>query len=260
MAARITPYEALLPQLDTSTFPAVRHEAEQRGVDPRDRDRFVLLGAVGACMRDLIPDDAPPDAVEQYGELLYHAYQFWDSGRRLYVLTPAALDRLAAPGYSLGSWTLSRPAACYVQFPAQAWWARVGPDAPFEPVDGCFVVVGDAQSSAPPGVPLRILLILGLRPERPGVSLVPYAATVDPRSPASRADQPWREGGEAFANAIPGGERRGLRAIITTSELEAIVLRILHELDRHPERLHARAPEHTAGSTMFAYTEIDSVA
>lgn len=260
MAARITPYEALLPETDASTWPAIRAEAEQRGVDTRRRDRFVLLGTVGAFLRDLMPDDAPADAVDQYAELLYHAYHFWHFGRRLYVLTSGALDRLTSPGYSIGGWELAAPPACYVQFPAQAVWARVAPEAPFEPVDGCFIAIEDAAIVSPAGAHLRALLVLGFRPERPGVSLVPHHTDLDPTEAAARADHPWREDAAPFANAIPGGERRGFHALTTTSELEAIVLRVLHELDRHPDRLHARAPGHERGATSLPYIEVDAAA
>lgn len=260
MAARITPYEALLPQLDTTTWPAIRAEAEQRGVDTRLRDRFVLLGTVGAFLRDLMPDDAPADAVAQYAELLYHAYHFWQFGRRLYVLTSGALDRLTSPGYSLGGWEFAAPPACYVQLPAQAVWARVAPDAPFEPVDGCFVAVEDTPAASPAAARLRVLLILGFRPDRPGISLVPHHTDLAPSEAAARADHPWREDAVPFANAIPGGERRHLRAITTTSELEAIVLRVLHELDRHSDRLHAREPRPESGATTLPYIEVDAAA
>lgn len=257
MPARITPYEALLQPLETVAWPPAREEAAQRGTDPRRRDQFVLLGTVGATLRDIIPDDAPADAVEEYAELLYQAFQFWSFGKRLYVLSPEALEVLAAPGYSLGTWELAGPPSCYVQFPAQRVWARVAADAPFEPVDGCFIVVDDTAPAPQAGTHLRALLVLGLRPERPGISLVAYRTDLDPRTAAAHAEHPWREDAAPFANAIPGGERQALRAITTTSELEAIVLRTLHYLDRNPARLVAREPAQPGeGDTALPHTEV----
>ena len=61
---------------------------------------------------------------------------------------------------------------------------------------------------------------------------------------------------QPFGNAIPGGERKSLHAITTTSELEAIVLRTLHYLDRHSDRLVARDPDGAEDSTTMPYTEV----
>ncbi|HSJ65824.1 MAG TPA: hypothetical protein VK922_18225 [Gemmatimonadaceae bacterium] len=257
MAARITPYEALLAPLEAVAFPPMREEAEQRGSETRRRDQFVLLGAVGATLRDIVPDDAPPDALEEYAELLYHAYQFWAFGKRLYVLAPGTLEALTDPRYSIGEWIVAGPPSCYVQFPAQRVWARVSPESPFEPVDGCFIVVDDTAPAPQSGAHLRALLVLGLRPERPGISLVSYRTDLDPRAAADHAEHPWREGAEPFGNAIPGGERQALHAIATTSELEALVLRVLHYLDRHPARLVAREPDESAeDATALPWTEV----
>jgi hypothetical protein len=144
-----------------------------------------------------------------------------------------------------------------LQFPAQRLWARVTVDAPFEPVDGCFVVVDDTAPAPDSGAHLRALLVLGLRPERPGVSLVSYRTDLDPIRAAEHADHPWREDAAPFANAIPGGERQSLLAITTTSELEGLVLRALHLLDSHPEQLVPReVPEGSEGFTALPYIEV----
>jgi hypothetical protein len=257
MTARITPYEALLQPLETVAWPPIEAEAAQRGTDPRRRDQFVLLGTVGATLRDIIPDDAPADAVEEYAELLYHGFQFWAFGKRLYVLPRDTLEALAAPEYSIGEWELAGPPSCYVQFPEQRVWARVAADAPFEPVDGCFVVVDDTAPAPQSGAHLRALLVLGLRRERPGISLVAYRTDLDPHAAAAHAEHPWREDAPPFGNAIPGGERQALHAITTTSELQAIVLRILHYLDRHPGRLAAREPAESGERTSgLPYSEV----
>lgn len=257
MAPRLTPYEALLQPLETVAWPQIREEASSRGTDTRRRDAFVLLGTVGAALRDIVPDDAPADATAQYAELLYHAYQFWHYGTRTYVLAPDVLERLVAPDYSLGEWILAAPPACYIQLPAQRVWARVSEESPFEPVDGWFVVVDDTDPGA--GAHVRAMLVLGLRPDRPGISLVSHQADVDPASAARVADSPWRADAKPFENAIPGGERKGLHAITTTSELEALVLRAFHYLDSHPDRLIAHeAREAAEGDTALPYIEVRS--
>lgn len=257
MAARITPYEALLEPLERIAWPRIQEEAEARGTDARRRDQFVLLGTVGATLRDIVPDDSPAEATEEFAELLYHAYQFWSFGRRLYAVTPEALAQVTAPAYVTRGWHLAAPPACYLQLPAQRVWARVTPDAPYEPVDGCFVMVDDTEPAPGAGAHLRIQVILGLRPDRPGISLVSYRTDLDPVTVSEHADDPYREDGIPFANAIPGGERRELHALTTTSELEALVLRLLHYLDRNPGRLEARDPvPDDDGATALPWTEV----
>jgi len=239
---RLTPYELIFQPLEQSAFAAIRVEAAQRGSDPADREQFALLGLVGATLQEMAADDAPPQAIESYTELLHQGYQFWSFGRRVYVLSERAMARITRPAYDLHNWILAAPPACYLQFPAQRIWARVGPEQPYEPADGCFVAVRDG-AAGDATAELRILLVLGLREERPGISLVSRVARFDPHAAADRGRAPWRDGSAAFSNAIPGGERMGYLTIATMSELEALVLRALQYVDRHPERLEAE-PAH----------------
>lgn len=256
MTARTTPYEIILEPLEQTAFPAIAAEAAQRGVDARRRDQFLLLGQVGATLKDIVPDDAPPDALEEYGELLYQGYQFWVFGRRLYVLDDAVTERLTAPQLDLGDWSLAAPPACYIQLPYQRVWARVSAEAAFEPVDGCFAVVDDTAPAPDAGAHLRLQLILGLRRDRPGISLVSYRTDLDPSTAARLAQSPWRENAPAFSNAIPGGELRGLRSLVTTSELEALVLRVFQYLDTHPLALHLEAGVEHEGETTLEHVMV----
>ncbi|MDQ3696715.1 MAG: hypothetical protein M3373_01630 [Gemmatimonadota bacterium] len=254
--ARLTPYEMILAPLEKTAWPQVKAEAEQRGTDTRRHDQFVLLGQVGATLRDIVPDDAPADATEEHADLLYHGYQFWNFGRRLYVFDPVVADTLTAPTADLGGWVFAGPPSCYLQLPYQRIWARLAAEAPYEPADGCFVVVDDTEPAPDAGAHLRILLILGLRPDRPGVSLVSYRTDLDPRAAAARADRPWREDEEPFANVIPGGERIGIHTIATMSELEALVIRALAYLDRHPDKLTAQNGSEAEGETRLSYVRV----
>jgi hypothetical protein len=256
MTSRITPYELVLEPLESTAFPAIRVEAEQRGTDTRRRDQFLLLGAVGATLKDIIPDDAPAEALDEYGELLYQGYQFWDFGRRLYVFNEAVTSLLTQPTFDVGAWELAAPPACYLQFPYQRIWARVSADAPFEPVDGCFVVVDDTVPLPESGAHLRAQLVLGFRADRPGLSLVSYRTDLDPHDAAEHANVPWREEGAAFSNALPGGERKDYKSLATTSELEALVLRALYYLDTNPLSLVAREGSMGDGETRLAHTVV----
>lgn len=237
MPARLTPYELILEPLEREDFPAIRAEGEQRGSDVHRRDQFLLLGHAGATLGEIVPEDADPESLDEYGELLYQGYQFWSYGRRLYSFDSSVTTLLTEPEYDLGDWIFAAPPASYLQFPYQKLWARVAADAPYEPLDGVFVVSANTQERADSGVHVRVQMVLGVRPDRPGVSLVSYRDDLDPTKVAARAVRPWRAEGVAYANAIPGGERMGYRTLATTSELEALVIRSFHYLDTHPDRL-----------------------
>jgi hypothetical protein len=256
VSARITPYELILEPLESTVFPAIRAEAEQRGRDARRRDQFLLLGSAGAALEEMMADDAPSEAVDEYGELLYQGYQFWSFGRRLYSFGPDVTALLTAKEYPMDRWILAAPPSCYLQFPYQRLWARVGADEPFEPVDGCFVVVDETAPAPDAGAHLRAQLVLGVRTDRPGVSLMSYRTDLDPNTVSKLARTPWREGTVPFANAIPGGERKGYLTIATTSELEALVLRALNYLDTHPRSLVARPGARTEGETHLPNVEV----
>lgn len=253
MLARITPYELILQSLERELFPAIRTEAEQRGVDARRSDEFLLLGHVGAALRTMVPEDAPPEALDEYGELIYHGYQFWAFGHRLYVLDDDVMLRLTEPEQEMPSWELAAPPACYVQFPYQRLWARVAPEAPYEPADGCFIVVNDTAPAPDSGAHLRAVLILGVRPERPGVSLITYRTDLNPLTAARYARAPSREGGTPFASTIPGGDRKGFRTLMNTSELEALVLRTLRWFDEHSAWLEPQEGSAEDGLSRLAH-------
>lgn len=256
MTARITPYELIMEPLEGSTFPAINAEAEQRGKDTRRRDQFLLLGSVGAALDEIVPDDSPTEALDEYGELLYQGFEFWNFGRRLYSFSPEVTEQLTASEYAMDDWILAAPPSSYLQFPYQLLWARVATDEPFEPVDGCFVVVDETAPAPQAGAHMRAQLVLGVRAERPGVSLVSYRTDFDPNSASRMSHAPWREGSNAFSNAIPGGERKGYRTLATTSELEALIVRAFHYLDTRPGALAAAAGTEEDGMTRLAHVVV----
>lgn len=255
---RVTPYELILEALEADAFSEIRAEAEQRGRDALRHDDFLLLGLVGATLSSMIADDAPPEAVDQYGELLWQGYRFWAAGRRFYVFGESVTSKLIAPRYNMSGWHLAAPPSSYLQFPNQRFWTRVALDAPFEPVDGCFVTADEITADGRTVVDLRILLVLGLRPERPGVSLVIERLEIAPRDAEERAGAPWMAGDDAFSTSLPGGEKRGLRTLSTQGELEALVIRSLHTLDTRAKQLvaHPAQPSAPAGTSRLAYVEV----
>ena len=174
----------------------------------------------------------------------------------LYSFDEAVTELLTAPDYDIGNWILAGPPASYLQFPYQRLWARVSADAPYEPLDGVFAVAAETEQRADSGAHLRAQMVLGLRPDRPGVSLVSYRDDIDPAEVAERAEHPWRAEGVAYANAIPGGERMGYRTLATTSELEALVIRAFHYLDTHPDRLERITEEAGEDATHLPYVRV----
>ena len=70
--------------LERDDLPGVRAEGERRGSDVHRRDQFLLLGHAGAALGEMVSDDADPASMDEYGELLYHGFQFWSYGRRRY--------------------------------------------------------------------------------------------------------------------------------------------------------------------------------
>jgi hypothetical protein len=254
--ARLTPYELILEPLEREDFPAIRAEGEQRGSDVHRRDQFLLLGHAGAALDEMVTEDADPESLDEYGELLYQGYQFWSYGRRTYAFDDAVTALLTAADYDVGEWILAAPPACYLQFPYQRLWARVAAEAPYEPLDGIFAVVAETEQRADAGAHLRAQMVLGLRDDRPGVSLVSYRDDIDPAKAAARAEHPWRAEGVPYANAIPGGERMGYRTLATTSELEALVIRAFHYLDTHPDRLERVQETGGEGVTQLPYISV----
>jgi hypothetical protein len=254
--ARLTPYELILESLERDEFPAIRAEGEQRGVDVHRRDQFLLLGHAGAALDEMVAENADPESLDEYGELLYQGFEFWSYGRRLYSIDGPIAMLLTEPEYDLSDWIFAAPPACYLQFPYQKLWARVSAEAPYEPLDGMFVVAANTEERADSGVHLRVQMVLGLRPDRPGVSLVSYRDDLDPAKVAARASRPWRAEGPAYSNAIPGGERMGYRTLATTSELEALVVRTLHYLDTHLDRLERVIEDPGTEGTHLPYVRV----
>ncbi len=202
----------------------------------------------------MLLDDAETGAAEQAGSLLWQGWRFWDAGCRLYALSDAVATRLLTAHYDVGPWRFAAPPACYVQLPYQRLWARVAENAAYEPVDGCFLA---ARTLVDGAHELSVLMVLGLRRERPGVSLTSHRALLRDEDVAARAARPWREGAEPFANAIPGGERMDYRALATTAELEALAVRTLHYLDTNPHALGAAAGSGRDDGTHLGYVTVE---
>jgi hypothetical protein len=232
MSERMHPYELVFgtPAFEEEAFPGIRQEAEDRGVDVRDREQFIMLVAVGDLMRSMLPDDAPHSATTQFGALVTEAYHFWLAGKRTYALDEAALRALLAPDLELGSWDMAPPApAGYVQLPRNLVFARIDEGAHAEAVDGFFFLMpGINDPAVPPYASLSVLLVLGLVPHRGGFSVIDVHTPMTAEAPGHFGDAQAREDGTDFSNVLPGGDR--LFALTTTLEVLKLAARCFWHL------------------------------
>jgi len=208
-APRPRPWTALVEALGEGTFETMRAGLAKAGTDPFDRDAFLLDGAVGRVLRDLVPADAPADAVTEYGALLHALFLHWDGGSPVRRLErDAAVALLAAPPDLLPA--PAAPPAVYVQLPERLVWAAAAPGAPHEPMDGLFVLRSSQR--------LRVLAVLGFRPDRQGFTTL---ATDSPLPPPAEART---DGSPPFATVLPAGERMGFFSVVTGAELSRLAL------------------------------------
>ncbi len=162
---RPTPMDLVFSRLAATAFPAIQKAVEQRGIDPTDRDAFLLIPEVVTLMRDLRPEEGIGEGMDFLVALGHHAYLAWDAGSLTVPLAVGDTEALLSATTPTIPGLRDAPRAYYAQFLEHQLWARVIDDEAAEPLDGCFV------HSTPPGA-LRVLGIFGLRPERLGFSAV----------------------------------------------------------------------------------------
>ena len=205
--SRTLPWLALFEALGEERFEEMRRSLEADNAEASDRDRFLLNRAVAGVLQDLTPEEGPPDTVVAFATLLHFIYVAWRKGWPTEDVDADRLRRLLAAPAPPGD----TPAFCYVRFPPLLVWASPGPGEPHEPLDGCFI-------DRAPGR-LRVLAILGAREGREGFTTMEAEVALPLPMPPARED-----GSPAFANVIPGGERKGLVCLVSTHELATLAL------------------------------------
>lgn len=204
-----------------------------------DPDQFGFLGRVADAIRTMLPEDAPPEARDELRAVLFHAWAFWHAGQPVFALQPPVARYLVEARPGLSGWPLRLPAASvYLQLPANLFWASTAPDATPEPVDGMWV------AAAEPVRRLHGLLVLGLRPDRPGFSVIRVEAEVPPGGPAAWMGARTRAQGPDFASTLPGGDLGRLYSLATPGEALKLIAGALWYLDQHPSDISA-APDGT---------------
>jgi hypothetical protein len=208
-ASRPLPWTALIEALGASSFEAMRAALAKAGTDPLDRDAFLLDGAVGRVLRDLVPVEAPAEAVTEYAALLHALYVHWSHGSPVYALERgAATALLSDPAADVPAG--AGPAVAYVQLPERLVWAAPAPAAPHEPIDGIFVIPSRGRC--------RGLAVLGFRPDRQGFT------TIEVDAPLPLQQRPRPDGSRTFATVLPAGERMGFFSVTTPQELALLAL------------------------------------
>lgn len=235
---RITPYEVAFAATayEAEVFPAIAADVEHHRSDPLLLEQFGMLPAAAEAVRAFVPDDAPPEATEQYRALLFQAFNYWAVGRATYLLHPAAARFLVEAQPSMEEWELALPRpSLYVQLPHHLFWGSVSPEVTPEPVDGMFVTGQTVEgSSGESFLRLEVLLVLGLRRDRAGFSVIPFDTEAGPGIAAAWAESGGRESGADFENILPGGEIAGLYSVLTVGEVLKLLGRILWYVDRFP--------------------------
>lgn len=222
---RITPYEVVFGEerFAAEEFPALAEESVRRNLSTWRYDQFTSLGRVGTLLEQMLPDDAEPAAVDQYVRVLYHGYHFWSAGCPFYAFESSVLRSLIEVPPDLREWRPRVPEpSLYLELPRQLFWAAVTEAGPPEPVEGMFV----AREANPPSREAEILVILGLRSDRAGLSVAGLHLDLER---ACELDEP-----AGFRSDIPGAEQAGLYSLGRHSEAVTLALRTLWYIDTYP--------------------------
>jgi hypothetical protein len=231
--ARLTPYEVGIPgrRFVEDTFRLITEEAEGRSVDTLDPGAFALLGQVGLAVREVQGEERGGGELQRYAAFLYRAYHFRRDGEPLFLLEAAAARRLVgSTPEPFAAWRGGLPSeAGYLQLPRHLFWSRPDEEGPAEPLDGIFWTHSSRDT-------LSLLVALGVRAERPGISVV----EIPPLSLEDAARWPVetvREGGMDFATTLPGGEMDALYSVVTLGEALKLAARVFAHVTLVPQAI-----------------------
>jgi hypothetical protein len=228
--ARVTPFELLMPneEFPRERFPLIRQEAEGRGGSVDTPEAFLLLSETALALREIRGDDDPTEAVTQHGALLFQAFHFWEAGQPLYFLDTDLVRYLVDTGPGEAEWEPSLPGrGGYVQFPHHLVWASRAEGEPPESLDGIFW-------SSPEGENVTLLIVMGMRKDRPGLAVVPLP-TLPMEVAAAWASMAVRTDGEDFRSSLPGAELEELYSIEAGGEAVKLAMRVFWYLDVFPQ-------------------------
>ena len=148
----------------------------------------------------------------------------------LLLLDADVVRFLVENGPEEGEWGPSLPGkGGYLQLPQHMVWTAGGEGEAPESLDGIFW-------SAPDGGNVTLLLVMGIRKDRPGLAVVPLP-TLPLGAAASWASMTIRPDGDDFRSALPGAELEGLYSVEAGAEIVKLAMRIFWYLDVFPGRV-----------------------
>lgn len=202
MPPRLTPYQMAFAPIAEDRFPALRDGLASAGVDPRNREAFVLAREAVELLRDIGPEGSLGEGVEELVALTHAAYLHWVDGEAVVAIDRLALDLLVArPPDRRGA---GSGRTYYLQLPAQRVWGEALTDGAPEPLDGWFL------GASPAG--LDVVAVFGLHAARTGFTVVQTAG--HPPKALARAD-----GSALFSPLLAGGVAAGLHQVLGAEEL-----------------------------------------
>ena len=191
-------------------FESIRVALVNDGVDPFDRDAFLMHRSVVELIHGGRPTGGVGDAIDEFAALTHLFFLFWLDGERMIVLDEPTLEAImSGPRPSAGQ--AARQTVFVGVGPRRVWGSPTasGP----EPLDGWYAARRDDR--------LMVAAMFGSRPDREDVSVVATSGP-EPRDLA-------REDGSAlFSPTLPGGARAGLYSLTGMEELLALAWRVEH--------------------------------
>jgi hypothetical protein len=208
---RPLPWTDLFEAIGEERFTQIGEALTAAKVDAFDRDAFLMNGAAGQLLRDLMPEDAPAETVTAYGALIHMVYLASSAGWPVTEVSAEALRARLASAPPLASPLSSPPHLTYLQLPPSLIWAEPAAGEAHEPMDGAFALVREDR--------VHVLGVLGFRAERAGFTTMEGAIRLPAPPPGERED-----GRPAFASTLPAGEKAGLISVVDEHELCALAL------------------------------------
>ena len=190
-------------------FESIRAALAKDGVDPYDRDAFLMHRSVVELIHGGRPTGALGDAIDEFAALTHLFFLFWLDGENMVVLDEPALDAVMSGPIPSG------------QAPRQTVFVGVGPRRIWgsptasgpEPLDGWYAARRDDR--------LMVAAMFGSRPDREDVSVVAASGP----EPVGLVRQ---DGTALFSPTLPGGAQAGLYSLTGMEELLALAWRVEH--------------------------------
>lgn len=190
-------------------FSSIRDAFAADGVDPFDRDAFLMHRSVVELIHGGRPPGGVGDAIEELTAWTHLAYLYWAEGERgLEIAADELTGLLGTARPPVGP--SARPDAYFVRAPPRRIWGTPTDLGP-EPLDGWF--------AARRGDRLMVVSLFGSRPDREGATIV----AIDGSDPGTLARD---DGSAVFSSTLTGGARAGLYSLTGMEELLALGWRV----------------------------------